>query len=89
MYPPTVHPGPAQYWRLLPGDSLFNQNIRRVFYYEQTPNTALCLALVDLMGDPAMAASYLLDCCHSVSAQLVPDSHGRTNKEVDHYFVIG
>ena len=33
-------------------------------------------------------AGYLLDCCHSVSLHLVPDTLGRVNREVDHYFVI-
>ena len=85
-----LHSFPLRHWRqLLPNDPLYNQNVRREFYYEHTPNTTLCLALADLMGDRRVSAAFLLDCCHTVSAQLVPDSQGRVNEEVDHYFVIG
>ena len=89
----SVYPGlstsPLHHWKLLPNDPLFNESIRKEFFYERTPNTALCLALVDLMSHMHVAAAYLLDCCHTVSAQLVPDPQGRVNEEVDHYFVIG
>ena len=87
---PGLHSSSHRHWRqLLPNDPLYNQNVRKEFYYEHTPNTALCLSLADLMGDRRVSAAFLLDCCHTVSTQLVPDSHGRVNEEVDHYFVIG
>ncbi len=74
---------------LLPKDPMFNQNIRREFYYERAPNTALFLSLVDLIVDKRVAAGFILDCCHTVSGQLVPNSQGLVNEEVDHHFVIG
>lgn len=78
-----------QRFKLLPTDLLFNQSMRKEFYYERTPNTALCLSLADLLLSKRQAAGVILDCCHTVSAQLVPDSQGRVNEEVDHHFVIG
>ncbi len=86
---PALSSSPLQQWRLLPNDSLYNQNIRKSFYYERTPSTALCLALVDLMNNLRVEAAYLLDCCHTVSTQLIPDSQGYINVEVDQNFVIG
>ncbi len=77
-----------QIYKLIPADLMYNQKIRSEFYYERTPNTALCLSLADLLVDKRQAAGMILDCCHSVSAQLVPDSQGRVNEEVDHHFVI-
>ncbi len=41
------------------------------------------------MNNLKVEAACLLDCCHSVSAQLVPDPHGWINEEVDQNFVIG
>ena len=76
-------------YKLVPSDLLFNQSLRSEFYYERTPNTALCLSLADLLVDKRQAAGVVLDCCHTVSAQLVPDSQGRVNEEIDHDFVIG
>ncbi len=74
---------------LLPKDPMFNQNVRKEFYYERAPNTALFLSLVDLIVDKRVAASFILDCCHTVSGQLVPNAQGLVNEEVDHHFVIG
>lgn len=83
--PPVLY----QCYKLLPGDLMYNQNVRREFYYERAPNTALCLSLADLLLSKRQAAGVILDCCHTVSAQLVPDSLGRINEELDHHFVIG
>lgn len=80
---------PIRNYTLIPKDPMFNQNVRKEFYYERAPNTALFLSLVDMITDKRVAASFILDCCHSVSAQLVPDSQGLVNEEVDHHFVIG
>ena len=62
---------------------------RSEFYYEESPNWALCLTLVELLLSRGIAAAYLLDRCHSVSLQLVSDSRDHVNREVDQYFVIG
>lgn len=59
------------------------------FYYEESPSSALCLTLVDLLASRRLAAALLLDRCHVVSLQLVADTHGRVNQEVDRFFVIG
>ena len=75
-------------YKLLPNDHAYNLNVRGEFYYERTPNTALCLSLADLMTSKRQAAGLILDCCHTVSAQLVPDTQGRVNEEIDHHFVI-
>lgn len=77
-----------QNYKLVPMDLMYNQNVRKEFYYERTPNTALCLSLADLLVSKRQAAGVILDCCHTVSAQLVPDSMGRVNEELDHHFVI-
>lgn len=76
-------------YTLLPGDPMFNQNVRKEFCYERAPNTALFLSLVDLLVDKQVAAGFILDCCHTVSMQLVPNAQGLVNEEVDHHFVIG
>ena len=78
-----------QNYKLILGDLMSNQSVRSEFYYERTPNTVLCLSLADLLMDKQQAAGLILDCCHTVSAQLVPDSLGRVNAELDHFFVIG
>lgn len=78
-----------QSYKLVPNDLMYNQTVRRQFYYERTPNTALCLSLADLLVQKQQAAGVILDCCHTVSAQLVPDTMGRVNEELDHHFVIG
>ena len=87
------HNHPTQYlnptYKLIPNDHLHNGSVRVEFYYERTPNTALCLSLADLMISKRQAAGLVLDCCHTVSAQLVPDLQGRVNEELDHHFVIG
>lgn len=85
-----IYYGPSsQYpWRLLPQDALFNQNLRTEFYYDESPSTPLCLAIVDLIADQKSAANFILHCCHNVSIQLVPDHQGRVNEEIDHYFTI-
>lgn len=75
-------------WQLLPGDAHYNQNLRTEFYYNDTPSTPLCLAIIDLMVDLKMAAGFILHCCHNVSIQLVPDELGMVNEEIDHYFTI-
>jgi len=75
-------------FKLVRNDPMHNQNVRQEFYYERTPNTALCLSLADLLVSRRQAAGVILDCCHTVSAQLVPDSQGRVNEELDHHFVI-
>ena len=62
---------------------------RSEFGYEESPNWALCLTLVDLLLSRGMAAACLLDRCQSVSLQLVSDSRDNINREVDQYFVIG
>lgn len=102
--PPTAHPDfdinshvhgsscrdeAISNYTFLPKDAMFNQNIRREFYYERAPNTALFLSLVDLIIDKRVAAGFILDCCHTVSGQLVPNAQGLVNDEVDHHFVIG
>ena len=74
---------------LLPKDTVHNKNVRQEFYYERAPNSALFLSLVDLIVDKRVAAEFILDCCHTVSGQLVPNSQGLVNEEVDHHFVIG
>ncbi len=74
--------------RLEPSDKMANENLRHEFYFERTPNTALCLSLADLLVDKELAAMLILDCCHTVSAKLVPDSQGCVNAELDHHFVI-
>jgi len=74
--------------KLVPGDYMANENHRTEFYYERTPNTALCLSLADMLADKELGARLVLDCCHAVSAKLVPDSHGCVNAELDHHFVI-
>lgn len=76
-------------YTLLPKDPVFNLSIRRDFYYERAPNTALFLSLVDLIVNKRVAAGFILDCCHTVSGQLVPNAQGLVNEEVDHHFVIG
>lgn len=76
-------------WSLISNDSLFNQNLRREFFYESSPSISLCLSIIDLISDTQIGARFLLHCCHSVSMQLVPDDHGRVNEEIDHYFTIG
>ena len=74
--------------RLVPGDKMANENLRTEFYYERTPNTALCLSLADMLASKELGAQLVLDCCHTVSAKLVPDSQGCVNAELDHHFVI-
>ena len=81
---PSQHP-----WSLIPNDSLFNQNLRREFFYESSPSISLCLSIIDLISNTQIGARFLLHCCHTVSMQLVPDDHGRVNEEIDHYFTIG
>ena len=76
-------------WQLISKDSLFNQNLRKEFFYESSPSISLCLSIVDLITNARIGAKFLLHCCHSVSMQLVPDDHGRVNEEIDHYFTIG
>lgn len=70
------------------GDPHYNENLRTEFYYDETPNTTLCLAIIDLMSDANVSAGFILHCCHNVSMQLVPDNDGRVNEEIDHYFTI-
>ena len=70
-------------------DQLYNQNQRTEFFYEQSPSTHLCLAIVDLISDTRVGAGFILHCVHEVSQQLVPDSQGKVNEEIDHYFTIG
>ena len=79
----------THFYKLIPNDLMYNAKTRLEFYYERTPNTALCLSLADLLVDKRQTAGVILDCCHTVSAQLVPDTQGRVNEEVDHHFVIG
>ena len=79
---------PALQTRLEPSDKMANENLRSEFYYERTPNTALCLSLADMLMDKELVARLILDCCHAVSAKLVPDSQGCVNAELDHHFVI-
>ncbi|CAI8002630.1 Zinc finger FYVE domain-containing protein 26, partial [Geodia barretti] len=86
VYPALSH---NQRWKLLPNDNAYNNNIRSEFGYEESPNWALCLTLVDLLLSRGMAAACLLDRCQSVSLQLVSDSRDNINREVDQYFVIG
>lgn len=81
-------PYPNQNYKLIPNDLSHNLSVRSEFYYERTPNTALCLSLADLLEKKREAAGVILDCCHTVSAQLIPDSQGRVNEEIDHHFVI-
>lgn len=87
---PPIYYGPSSQcpWRLFPQDPLFNQNLRTEFYYDESPSTPLCLAIVDLIADQKSAAGFILHCCHNVSIQLVPDHQGRVNEEIDHYFTI-
>ena len=81
---------PSQYpWHLIPKDTLFNQDLRREFFYDSSPSTSLCLSITDLISDKRIRAKFLLHCCHSVSLHLVPDDHGRVNEELDSYFTIG
>ena len=61
---------------------------RNDFSYENTPSSDLCLTLVDLIVSHAVAAEFLLDCCHSLSLQLVSHSQSQLSREVDHYFII-
>ena len=75
-------------WRLISQDAHFNQNLRQEFYYDVSPSTPLCLAIVDLIQDIRLGAGFILHCCHNVSIQLVPDDHGKVNEEIDHYFTI-
>ena len=79
----------SQYpWQLLPGDPHYNENLRTEFFYEESPSTTLCMAILDLMSDAKTCANFILHCCHNVSMQLVPDDSGRVNEEIDHYFTI-
>jgi len=68
---------------------MFNANVRKEFYYEKAPSTTLFLSMVDLVTDKKLAAEFILDRCHALSLQLVPNAQGMVNKEVDHHFVIG
>ena len=82
-------PSPTRQWKLLYKDPLCNQNMRKAFYYEQTPNLPLVLGIVDLMASKSDAATFILDCCLTMSVRILPDSQGRVNAELDHDFVIG
>ena len=88
---PNAHltPSPTRQWKLLDNDTFCNQNVRKGFYYEQTPNLPLALAIIDLMASRCRAATYILDCCLTMSVRILPDSQGRVNAELDHDFVIG
>ena len=83
---PPLSPTHLHHWQLIPNDTLYNQNIRKAFYYERTPNTTLFISLLDLLDSKKLAAAFILDCCRTVSVQLMPDS--THSDEIDHNFVI-
>jgi hypothetical protein len=83
---PPLSPTHLHHWVLIPSDPLYNQTIRTAFYYERTPNTTLFLSLLDLIKNKKLAAAFILDCCRTVSLQLMPDS--TYSDEIDHNFVI-
>lgn len=84
-YPP-LSPTHFHNWKLIPSDPHFNQTVRKNFYYERTPNTTLFLSLLDLIDNKKLAAAFILDCCRTVSMQLMPNS--TYSDEIDHNFVI-
>ena len=84
---PQLSPIHFHHWELIPTDPHYNDSIRKVFYYNRTPNTTLFLSLLDLIANKKLAAAFILDCCRTVSLQLMPDS--AYSEEIDHNFVIG
>lgn len=83
---PSLSPTHLHHWVLIPSDPHYNQTIRKAFYYERVPNTTLFLSLLDLIKNKKLAAAFILDCCRTVSLQLMPDS--TYSDEIDHNFVI-
>ena len=83
---PPQSPTHFHHWVLIPSDPHYNQTIRKAFYYERTPNMTLFLSLLDLIENKKLAAAFILDCCRTVSLQLMPDS--TYSDEIDHNFVI-
>ena len=83
---PPLSPTHLRHWKLIPNDPHYNLTVRKAFYYERTPNTTLFLSLLDLIENKKLAAAFILDCCRTVSMQLMPDSS--YNDEIDHNFVI-
>ena len=83
---PPLSPTHLHHWVLIPSDPHYNLTIRKAFYYNRTPNTTLFLSLLDLIKNKKLAAAFILDCCRTVSLQLMPDS--TYSDEIDHNFVI-
>lgn len=83
---PPLSPTHLHHWKLIPDDPHYNQTVRKAFYYERTPNTTLFLSLLDLIANKKHAAAFILDCCRTVSMQLMPDT--TDSDEIDHNFVI-
>ena len=60
----------------------FNENTRRVFWYERAPSVSLCLSILDRHSDPEKAAEFILSLCDRLVALLVFPS------EIDYGLVI-
>jgi zinc finger FYVE domain-containing protein 26 len=79
---------PCVPWHLYPEDADLCEEIRKEFSFDQAPSTSLCISILELHSDARQCALSMIELCHRVSMQVVPQNKGIINKEVDHNLVI-